>query len=71
MEGVPIPDWMRNRILEELGESPLIIEALKYIYISEKDGKKTVFEVFDNWENHALMFAVHLCLKKAKDILED
>jgi len=70
VEEIPLPPQFKDEILKELGDNPLIREALSYIYIREIEGRKQVFEKFDKWDNHSLMFAVHACLKKAKEMVE-
>ncbi len=70
MEGVRIPEWLKEEIIRELGDTELVRRTLDYIYIADKGGNKVVFEKFDAWDNHALMFAAHSCVRKAREILE-
>ncbi len=69
MEEIPLPPEVKDKILKELGDTPLVREALNYIYIRISNGEKQIIEKFDRWDNHGLMFAVHSCLKKAKEII--
>jgi len=66
----PLPDWVKEKILEKVRNKRLAEEAFKYITVIEKeDGSFVVKESFDQTQNHALWFMVLACVNYAQRLL--
>ncbi len=66
----PLPDWVKEKILEKVSNKRLAQEAFKYITVIEKeDGTYLVKENFDQTQNHALWFMVLACVNYAQRLL--
>ncbi|RLJ71267.1 hypothetical protein BCF55_1566 [Hydrogenivirga caldilitoris] len=66
----PLPDWVRERILQKVQNKALAEEALKYISLVEKeDGTVWVKENFEDTHKHALLFMVLNCVNYAQRLL--
>ena len=67
----PLPDWVKEKILEKVSNKKLAQEAFKYITVIEKeDGTYLVKENFDQTQNHALWFMVLACVNYAQRLLK-
>ena len=67
----PLPDWVKQKILEKVQNKRLAEEAFKYITVVEKeDGSYIVKENFDQTQNHALWFMVLACVNYAQRLLK-
>ncbi len=66
----PLPDWVREKILEKVSNKLLAQEALKYIKVVEReDGSLWVKEEFEDIDKHALWFMVLSCVNYAQRLL--
>ncbi|GAB6066622.1 hypothetical protein JCM9492_17180 [Aquifex pyrophilus] len=66
----PLPDWVKERILQKVRNKALAQEAFKYITVVEKDdGTLLVKENFNNTQHHALWFMVLACVNYAQRLL--
>ncbi|WP_164930599.1 hypothetical protein [Aquifex aeolicus] len=66
----PLPDWVKERILQKVQNKALAQEAFKYISVVEKeDGTIFVKENFDKTDYHALWFMVLACVNYAQRLL--
>ncbi len=66
----PLPDWIKDKILDKVSNKALAQEALKYIKIVEKeDGSLWVKEEFEDTDKHALWFMVLSCVNYAQRLL--
>jgi len=70
MEERPLPDWVKEKILEKVQNKALAREAFKYISVVEReDGTLFVKENFNDTQNHALWFMVLACVNYAQRLL--
>ena len=66
----PLPDWVRDKILQKVTNRALAEEALKYISVVEReDGTLWVKENFEDTDKHALLFMVLSCVNYAQRLL--
>jgi len=66
----PLPEWVKERILQKVQNKALAQEAFKYISVVEReDGTVFVKENFDKTEHHALWFMVLACVNYAQRLL--
>ncbi len=66
----PLPDWIKEKILQKVNNKELAMEAFKYIKIVEKeDGSVFVKEEFNDTHKHALWFMVLACVNYAQRLL--
>ncbi|MFN3813756.1 MAG: hypothetical protein ACK4SM_03945 [Aquificaceae bacterium] len=55
----PLPQWIRQKIIERFNNKELALKAFEYVKIVEaENGNLYVKESLDNTEDHALLFAV-------------
>ena len=67
----PLPDWVKEKILQKVRNKKLAEEAFKYITVVEKeDGNYIVKENFNLTQNHALWFTVLACVNYAQRLLK-
>ena len=70
MEERPLPDWVKEKIMEKVANKRLAEEALRYITVVEReDGTLWVKENFKDTHKHALWFTVLHCVNLAQRIL--
>ncbi|NPB08543.1 MAG: hypothetical protein GXN96_06405 [Aquificae bacterium] len=66
----PLPEWVKEKILEKVQNRALAQEAFKYISVVEReDGTVFVKENFNDTRNHALWFMVLACVNYAQRLL--
>ncbi|NPA41257.1 MAG: hypothetical protein GXO18_03185 [Aquificae bacterium] len=66
----PLPEWVREKILQKVQNKALAEEALKYIKVVEReDGTLWVKENFQDTHKHALWFMVLSCVNYAQRLL--
>ncbi len=66
----PLPDWIKDKILQKVSNKALAQEAFKYISIVEReDGSVWVKENFEDTDKHALLFMVLSCVNYAQRLL--
>ncbi len=66
----PLPDWIREKILQKVQNKELAQEAFKYIKLVEReDGTLWVKEDFKDTHKHALWFMVLSCVNYAQRLL--
>jgi len=66
----PLPDWVKEKILNKVQNKALAKEALKYLSVVEmEDGTLMVKENFKDTQNHALWFMVLACMNYAQRLL--
>ncbi len=66
----PLPDWIKNKILQKVSNKALAQEAFKYISIVEReDGSVWVKENFEDTDKHALLFMVLSCVNYTQRLL--
>ena len=70
MKERPLPDWVKEKILEKVTNKQLAQEALKYVTLVEKeDGTLWVKENFEDTDRHALWFMVLHCVNLAQRLI--
>ena len=66
----PLPEWIRERIMEKVQNRELAKQALEYLYLIRKeDGTVMVAEEFRDTDKHALWFMVLACVNYAQRLL--
>ncbi|WP_029551231.1 hypothetical protein [Thermocrinis jamiesonii] len=66
----PVPEEIKQKVLEKVSNRKLAEEAFKYIKLVKKeDGSLWVKEELPNTQNHALMFMVLACVNYTQRIL--
>ncbi len=66
----PLPDWIKERILQKVQNKALAQEAFRYIKLVEReDGSVWVKEEFEDTHKHALWFMVLSCVNYAQRLL--
>ncbi len=66
----PLPDWVKEKILQKVSNKQLAQEAFKYIKVIEReDGTLWVKEEFNDTQKHALWFMVLACVNYAQRLL--
>ncbi len=66
----PLPDWVKEKILQKVSNKTLAQEAFKYIKVVEReDGTLWVKEEFEDTQKHALWFMVLACVNYAQRLL--
>ena len=66
----PVPDHIKQKVLQKIANKKLGEEAFKYIKIVKKeDGSVWVKEELPDTQNHALIFTVLACLNYTQKIL--
>lgn len=70
MEEFPLPQDIRERILQKVSNRDLAMRALEYIkLVKREDGSLWVKEEFEETHNHALWFMVLACLNYAQRLI--
>lgn len=70
LKGEPLPEWIKEKILQKVNNKTLANEALKYVYMVKKeDGTFEVGENFEDTDKHALWFMVLACVNYARRLL--
>lgn len=68
---MPLPDWIKERILQKVHNKALAMKAFEYIKLVEKeDGTLWVKEEFEDMNNHALLFMVLACVNYTRRLIE-
>ena len=66
----PLPDWVKERILQKVTNKQLAVQAFEYISVIKKeDGTYHVVENFEDTHKHALWFMVLACVNYAQRLL--
>lgn len=66
----PLPDWVKERILQKVTNRQLAVQAFDYISVIKKeDGTYEVVENFEDTHKHALWFMVLACVNYARRLL--
>ncbi|HIQ31521.1 MAG TPA: hypothetical protein EYH49_05110 [Aquifex aeolicus] len=67
----PLPDWIKEKILQKVQNRALAEEAFRYIKLVEReDGSVWVKEEFEDMDKHALLFMVLSCVNYAQRLLK-
>ncbi|MFN7065477.1 MAG: hypothetical protein ACK4OF_04965 [Aquificaceae bacterium] len=70
MEELPLPEDIKEKILQKVSNRTLALEAFKYIkLVKREDGSLWVKEEFRERDNHTLWFMVLACVNYAQRIL--
>ncbi|MCS7171754.1 MAG: hypothetical protein N3D14_01905 [Aquificaceae bacterium] len=70
MEEMPLPESIKERILNKVSNKSLALKAMEYISLVRKeDGSLWVKEDFKDTNNHALWFMVLACVNYAQRLL--
>lgn len=71
MREAPVPEDIKQRVIEKISNKELAKKAFEYIKLRIKDdGTTQVVENFDKTDHHALYFTVLACLNYTKRLLE-
>ena len=71
MEEMPLPENIKERILQKVSNKALALKAFEYIkLVRREDGSLWVKEEFDQVDNHALWFMVLACVNYAQRLLK-
>jgi len=66
----PLPDWVKEKILQKVTNKQLALQAFEYISVIKKeDGTFYVVENFEDTQKHALWFMVLACVNYAQRVL--
>ena len=70
MKELPLPEDIKEKILQKVTNKALALKAFEYIKLVEKeDGSLWVKEEFEDTNNHALWFMVLACVNHAQRLL--
>ncbi len=70
MRELPLPEDIKEKILQKVTNKALALKAFEYIKLVEKeDGSLWVKEEFEDTNNHALWFMVLACVNYAQRLL--
>ncbi|RMH09430.1 MAG: hypothetical protein D6699_00035 [Aquificota bacterium] len=70
MEEFPLPEEVKQKILQKVSNKALALRAFEYIkVVKREDGSLWVKEEFEDIDNHALWFMVLACVNYAQRIL--
>lgn len=71
MEEMPLPEEIKEKILQKVSNKALTLKAFEYIkLVKREDGTLWVKEEFEDINNHALWFMVLACVNYAQRILK-
>ncbi|MFN3870207.1 MAG: hypothetical protein ACK4MW_01795 [Aquificaceae bacterium] len=71
MEETPLPEDIKEKILQKVSNKALALKALEYIkLVKREDGSLWVKEEFRDTQNHALWFMVLTCVNYAQRLLK-
>ena len=71
MEEMPLPEEIKEKILQKVSNKALALKAFEYIkLVKREDGTLWVKEEFEDINNHALWFMVLACVNYAQRILK-
>ncbi|MEJ5338816.1 MAG: hypothetical protein WHS43_04090 [Aquificaceae bacterium] len=70
MEEMPLPEEIKEKILERVSNRALALRAFEYIkLVRREDGTLWVKEEFEDTNNHALWFMVLACVNYAQRLI--
>lgn len=70
MEEMPLPEEIREKILQRVSNRSLALKALEYIkLVRREDGTLWIKEEFEDTHNHALWFMVLACVNYAQRLI--
>lgn len=70
MEEMPLPEEIKEKILQRVSNRALALRAFEYIkLVKREDGTLWVKEELEDTSNHALLFMVLSCVNYAQRIL--
>lgn len=70
MEEFPVPEEIKQKILQKVSNKALALKAFEYIKVVKKeDGSLWVKEEFEDTNNHALWFMVLACVNYTQRLL--
>ncbi len=71
MEEMPLPEEIKEKILQRVSNKALAIKAFEYIrLVKREDGTLWVKENFKDTNNHALWFMVLACVNYAQRLIK-
>lgn len=70
MEELPLPEDIKERVLQKVSNKTLALKAFEYIKLVKKDdGSLWVKEEFKDTNNHSLWFMVLACVNYAQRLI--